>query len=672
MTAAFFLLQATQKSADAAQAAAQAAAQGQRTFVGIFPTMAIVFFAVFIALLLAIREPPLDSETARRIGVFGMIPAMLFTLLSGGIQSPAVVLVALCVLAISVPHGPGMAFVGALAAFTTLLGVEGIRSRVIVWAPAFVTAAVLVSTAVIPRWLAGRVFRAVDAANRRVAQLEEQVAQGRVRPAAERPREPGPTRLESSVATPLITYLRMLRDIVGADEAILWRHDPRSDGVLVPVAWSGDDPDGPSTFRSEEWLPLVTWAADNEMVNFDATGGFPSLAAVSVPPRIGAVAGGALSVSHRTGMRVDRDELKRWLPRHADHLADMLALVESGDEVSRQNTTTLALLQAATDFQKSRTVNSLGAEICQSALDVTGAAHAALVRWDADARRGEVQATSNEAPVRVGLVITDDSAVGGSCREATPLTWEDARELSRTAIVYGRAEPKRVVQSLGVVPLVRPEGVVGAIVVEGNEAYRVRGESVRALRLLGAIAAVSLESQFEYEEIERRARTDALTGLSNRRHFEEQMERLLDECDRYGGPVSLVVADIDHFKLVNDSYGHDTGDVVLQIVAKVFRDGVRTVDIVARYGGEEIACLLPQTDLQGAREFAERMRRTIESRPIPAKGREIPVTVSFGVATYGGDPPVPRAKLFSLADRALYRSKEQGRNRVSLHEATGD
>ena len=514
MAVALLLLQATAAGAATGTATASAVAQTQRTFVGIVPTMAVVFVAVFVAMLLAIREPPLDPDTARRIGMFGMIPAMLFTLLSGGIQSPAVVLVALCVLAISVPHGPGMAFVGALAAFTTLLGVEGIRVKVIVWAPAFVTASVLISTAVIPRWLAGRVFRAVDAANRKVAQLEDEVARGRVRPAAEPSRERGPTRLASSVATPLITYLRILRDLVGADEAILWRPDPRSDGVLVPVAWSGDDPDRPVTFRHEEWLPLVTWAADNEMVNFDATGGFPSLAAVSVPPRIGAVTGGALSVSHRTGMRVDRDDLKRWLPRHADHLADMLALVESGDEVSRQNSTTLALLQAATDFQKSRSISSLGAEICQSALDVTGAAHAALVRWDADANRGEVQATSNDAPVRVGLVITDDSAVGGSCREATPLTWEDARELSKSAAVYGRAEPRRSIASLGVVPLVRPEGVVGAIVVEGSEVDRVRGESVRALRLLGAIAAVSLESQFEYEEIERRAGTDSLTGLS--------------------------------------------------------------------------------------------------------------------------------------------------------------
>ncbi|MBI3789927.1 MAG: GGDEF domain-containing protein, partial [Gemmatimonadetes bacterium] len=122
------------------------------------------------------------------------------------------------------------------------------------------------------------------------------------------------------------------------------------------------------------------------------------------------------------------------------------------------------------------------------------------------------------------------------------------------------------------------------------------------------------------------------------------------------------------FKNVNDTYGHDAGDAVLQHVARLFRDGVRTVDIVTRYGGEEIACLLPQTDLQGAREFAERMRKTIESRPVQAKANAIPVTCSFGVATYGGQPPLPRAQLFSLADKALYRSKQSGRNRVSVYD----
>ena len=645
----------------------QGAGRSTGPTIGLWTTAFVVVVGVFVALMIAIREPPIDSDTARRIGMYSVIPAMLFTMLSGGIGSPSVVLVALAVLAISVPHGPAMALLGSICAFVTLLGVEGLRTGRLFPAQALVTASVLIATAVIPRWLATRVLKAVATAERRVAQLEELLAHDRAA-SAERRGDVAAMRLEVGKGSPLQAWLRMLRDMVGADEAIVWRPD-RVTGVLQPLAWSGDDPRGPTNFRTDEWIPLVAWAADNELVNFDAAGGNPSVGATAIPPRIGAVAGGALSVSHRTSLRMNREELKQWLPRHAEHVADMLALVESGDEVARQNATTLALLQAATDFQTSRSVETLGAEICHSAIDVTGAAHAVLLRWEAEARRGEVQAVSANAPVRVGLVVTDDSAVGGSCREATPLTWEDARELSRVSIVYGRAEPRREIRSLGVVPLMRSEGVVGAIVVEGDDAAPVRGEAVRALRLLAAIAAVSLETQWEYEEIEQRSRTDILTGLSNRRHFDEQLDRLLDECDRYGGPVSLVVADIDLFKNVNDTHGHGVGDAVLAHVAGLFRDGVRTVDIVARFGGEEIACLLPQTDLQGAREFAERMRRAIESRPMTKAGTTVAVTVSLGVATYGGTGGgVARAQLFAVADRAMYRSKQEGRNRVSVHD----
>ena len=664
------LLTVLQESVRAASPAAQAAGTTARRVaptIGLVPTALVVGICVFIALMIAIREPPIDEETARKIGMYTVIPAMLFTMLSGGIGSPSVVLVALAVLAISVPHGPAMALLGSVCAFMTLFGVEGLRRGQVDPSQALVTASVLIATAVIPRWLATRVLKAVATSERRVAQLEELLAHDRAA-SAERRGDVAAMRLEVGKGSPLKAWLQMLRDLVGADEAIVWRPD-RLTGALKPLAWSGDDPDGPSNFRTEEWIPLVAWAAENELVNFDASGGMPALGATAIPPRIGAVAGGALSVSHRTSLRMDREDLKKWLPRHADHVADMLALVESGDEVARQNATTLALLQAATDFQTSRTVETLGAEICASAIDVTGAAHAALLRWEPDARRGEVQAVSGQSPVRVGLVITDDSAVGGSCREATPLTWEDARELSRMSIVYGRAEPRREIRSLGVVPLLRSEGVVGAIVVEGDDAQPVRGEAVRALRLLAAIAAVSLETQWEYEEIEKRSRTDILTGLSNRRHFDEQLERLLDECDRYGGPVSLVVADIDHFKHVNDTYGHDVGDAVLAHVSRLFQDGVRTVDIVARFGGEEIACLLPQTELPGAREFAERMRRAIESRPLTTGAATVGVTVSLGVATYAGTGgSVARGQLFSMADRAMYRSKQEGRNRVNVHD----
>ena len=144
---------------------------------------------------------------------------------------------------------------------------------------------------------------------------------------------------------------------------------------------------------------------------------------------------------------------------------------------------------------------------------------------------------------------------------------------------------------------------------------------------------------WEIEEVSKRARTDPLTGLANRRHFDEQLRRVVAETDRFGGTCSLILVDLDHFKEVNDQYGHDAGDAVLRHVASVLGDAVRTVDLCARYGGEEIGILLPQTSQAGALELGERLRATLERRPTRYGGQPIRVTASFGVATYPA--PVP-------------------------------
>ena len=140
---------------------------------------------------------------------------------------------------------------------------------------------------------------------------------------------------------------------------------------------------------------------------------------------------------------------------------------------------------------------------------------------------------------------------------------------------------------------------------------------------------------------------------------------MVAETDRFGGTCSLIMADLDHFKSVNDQYGHDAGDAVLRHVALVLGEAVRTVDLCARYGGEEIAVLLPQTSQAGAFELAERLRATLESRPTTHNGRELKVTASFGVATY--PVPVPYGDwLLLAADKALYEAKAAGRNCVKV------
>jgi two-component system, cell cycle response regulator len=168
------------------------------------------------------------------------------------------------------------------------------------------------------------------------------------------------------------------------------------------------------------------------------------------------------------------------------------------------------------------------------------------------------------------------------------------------------------------------------------------------------------------------SRTDALTGLFNRRYFEERLSREFARSSRYRSPLSCLMLDIDHFKRVNDTYGHPFGDRVIQVVAAMALKTLRDVDLLARYGGEEFVALLPETGPQDAWRAAERVRRAIETAQwqadTPQGKAEVRVTVSLGVATY----PVPHIDsteaLLRAADDALYRAKQAGRNQVKQQE----
>jgi diguanylate cyclase (GGDEF)-like protein len=171
------------------------------------------------------------------------------------------------------------------------------------------------------------------------------------------------------------------------------------------------------------------------------------------------------------------------------------------------------------------------------------------------------------------------------------------------------------------------------------------------------------------DELETLATTDALTGMANRRHFLELADAEWSRFQRYQRPLSLLTIDIDHFKMVNDRFGHDAGDKALTQVAETCRERQRTSDIVGRIGGEEFALLLPETDITQAIVVAERIRGAVLSRPFAAENMSVPITVSIGVAAATLSMSGIGA-LMKAADRALYDAKAQGRNRVALFKAT--
>ncbi len=217
------------------------------------------------------------------------------------------------------------------------------------------------------------------------------------------------------------------------------------------------------------------------------------------------------------------------------------------------------------------------------------------------------------------------------------------------------------------VPLMNQKGLVGVLAVAGGKESSEWGAMDEDILFTLAVhATTSIENARLHALSARLAVTDALTGIGNHREFQRRLEEEMVRSKRYGREFSLLMADIDHFKGFNDSYGHPVGDEVLRGVAEITRGVLRTTDFAARYGGEEFGVILPETGTQGAVEVAERIRREVLERTFNGPGSaRLVVTVSIGVATF----PLhahSRHSLVEAADRALYCAKDQGRNRVCV------
>jgi diguanylate cyclase (GGDEF)-like protein len=211
------------------------------------------------------------------------------------------------------------------------------------------------------------------------------------------------------------------------------------------------------------------------------------------------------------------------------------------------------------------------------------------------------------------------------------------------------------------VPVIYHDRTMGVLMVTSDDPQRLWQENeVMLLRTVADQVAVAVNHARLFEQMQHQALTDALTGCFNRRFFEIQLERDLHLATRMRQPVSLILLDIDHFKRVNDTHGHDAGDAALRILANALREEVRGVDTAARYGGEEFAIILPQAGAEGAYVVAERLRSRIERTEVPGVGC---ITASLGVATFPNDAS-SRELLVTSADRALFLAKRSGRNRV--------
>ncbi|HVT83374.1 MAG TPA: diguanylate cyclase, partial [Phycisphaerae bacterium] len=178
---------------------------------------------------------------------------------------------------------------------------------------------------------------------------------------------------------------------------------------------------------------------------------------------------------------------------------------------------------------------------------------------------------------------------------------------------------------------------------------------------LKARIRATLRTKTLLDLLSRKAMIDGLTGLWNRTYLDARLSSELAASRRAGSPLACIMADVDRFKSINDTYGHSFGDEVLRAVAHAIGVNCRAEDVVCRYGGEEFSILLPNTNLEAAAEVAERLRRAVESLELVHNNARVPVTCSFGVAHPASHVP---PSIVELADQALYKAKHAGRNRV--------
>jgi len=230
--------------------------------------------------------------------------------------------------------------------------------------------------------------------------------------------------------------------------------------------------------------------------------------------------------------------------------------------------------------------------------------------------------------------------------------------------VFARGNEPPPMPSLLVLPLLVHERVLGTLVLGSNERAAFN-ESVRpALEVLASHMAVSLANARMLKRLEEQATTDGMTGLLNKRTLIVEAERRIKSAERFKKPLSVMVTDIDHFKKVNDTYGHDVGDVVIKGMGEVLKRIKRDTDIVGRFGGEEFVIVCEQTDQEGAHNLAERLRKELEVTVFQTELGPLSVTCSVGVCTFpaaGADWET----LFKATDEALYVSKRSGRNQVT-------
>jgi len=327
-------------------------------------------------------------------------------------------------------------------------------------------------------------------------------------------------------------------------------------------------------------------------------------------------------------------------------------------ELRRRRYDLEALATLASKLESAQNPHEVGRELVSAVADVFDAPRVLLLADRLDGSVRLLAAAGDVIATDIPVVTTPASVVDRCHAERRPI-------LSAGLAAAGDPWLVDVLPAAGnlvVLPLTVDGRAVGTLVMEHDRVpnSRVERRVVSILERFASQAALALRGAWLMEAVQAQASQDGLTGVANRRSFDVALDLEIQRADRGSGPMSLILFDIDHFKVLNDTHGHQTGDEVLRQVAAVLRNSCRDIDTVARYGGEEFAVILPQCAEGAALQTAERLLLELS-----IASTAVPVTASAGVATWGSEL-LDGSEVLAAADAALYRSKREGRNRASV------
>jgi diguanylate cyclase (GGDEF)-like protein len=313
-------------------------------------------------------------------------------------------------------------------------------------------------------------------------------------------------------------------------------------------------------------------------------------------------------------------------------------------------------------------IATLAPDLCRTAAALVDGTGAAVGIWNGD--HGTVLAiTGDDGGPQPGDIFGPPAAELALAIRAEAMLVRTAPDwtLGRTALAHPHERWDARPRALAALPLRGPTGTIGVLAVWSSRNAELDPEALELLHMISPYAALHLEHARAYGTLRESAERDPLTRLPNRRAFEQTFKAETTRFERYARPLSMLMLDLDHFKAVNDSFGHEAGDEVLRRIARTIENCIRDVDTAARLGGEEFVVLMPETAVDAAVEAAERIRAAIAAAPVEWRGTTISVRVSIGVSGAPERVAAPDS-LIGSADGALYQAKATGRNRVVLAE----